>query len=107
MSFNKQFVVNIKVSDTECVLLGTAHISKQSVVQVKAEISSGDYDAVAVELCESRYKKMCNPDQFATTDLWQIIRQGKTGMMMANLALAPFLGPPSSRGLPSVIRSKR
>ena len=59
------------------MLLGTAHISKESAAQVKAEIASGDYDAIAVELCENRHNNMRNPDQFANTDLWQVIRQGK------------------------------
>lgn len=80
----------LQVEGTECVLLGTAHISKQSAAQVKAEIASGRYDAVAVELCNNRYENMRNPDRFANTDLWQVIRQGKTGMMMANLALGAY-----------------
>ncbi len=57
---------------------------------MKAEIASGDFDAVAIELCENRYKNMRNPERFANTDLWQVIRQGKTGMMMANLALGAY-----------------
>ena len=72
------------------MLLGTAHISKESAAQVRAEIDSGGYDAIAVELCENRYNKMRNPDQFADTDLWQVIRQGKSGMMLANLALGAY-----------------
>jgi len=80
----------IRIANTDCVLLGTAHISKQSVAQVKAEIASGDYDAVAIELCESRYNKIRNPERFANTDLWQVIRQGKSGMMLASLALSAY-----------------
>jgi pheromone shutdown-related protein TraB len=87
---HEQSMKNIRVGDTECVLLGTAHISKQSAVQVKAEIASGGYDAIAIELCENRYNNMRNPERFANTDLWQVIRQGKTGMMMANLALGAY-----------------
>ena len=90
MDSNKQAIKHIKVGNTECVILGTAHISKQSAAQVKAEITSGDFDAVAIELCENRYKNMRNPERFANTDLWQVIRQGKTGMMMANLALGAY-----------------
>ena len=90
MDSNKQAIKHIKVGNTECVILGTAHISKQSAAQVKAEIASGDFDAVAIELCENRYKNMRNPERFANTDLWQVIRQGKTGMMMANLALGAY-----------------
>ncbi|MEE9494227.1 MAG: TraB/GumN family protein [Gammaproteobacteria bacterium] len=80
----------LQLGDTQCVLLGTAHVSRQSAAQVKEEIASGNYDAVAVELCQNRYDNMQNPEQFSNTDLWQIIRQGKTGMMMANLALGAY-----------------
>lgn len=86
----RQSLETIRVGDTECVLLGTAHISRQSAAQVKAEITTGAYDAVAVELCENRYHNLRNPDRFANTDLWRIIRQGQTGMMMANLALGAY-----------------
>ncbi len=90
MNENKQSLKGIRVGSTECVLLGTAHVSKQSAAQVREEIASGAYDAVAVELCENRYKNMLDPDRFANTDLWQVIRQGKTGMMLANLALGAY-----------------
>ena len=82
--------MTLQVGDTECVLLGTAHVSRQSAAQVRAEIATGGYDAVAVELCENRYHNLRNPERFANTDLWQIIRQGKTAMMMANLALGAY-----------------
>lgn len=87
---NKPSMKTIQVGGTECVLLGTAHISNESAAQVKAEIASGNYDAIAVELCENRYNNMRYPDRFAETDLWQVIRQGKSGMMLANLALGAY-----------------
>jgi len=86
----QQSMVTIQVGDTECVLLGTAHISRHSAVQVKEEIATGEYDAVAVELCENRFHNLRKPERFANTDLWSIIRQGNTGMMMANLALGAY-----------------
>ncbi len=90
MDLKNQALPAIRIVNTDCVLLGTAHISKQSVAQVKAEIASGDYDAVAIELCESRYHKMRNPERFANTDLWQVIRQGESGMMLVSLALSAY-----------------
>lgn len=80
----------VRIASTDCVLLGTAHISRESAAQVKAEIASGDYDAVAIELCESRYNKMRNPEQFANMDLWPVIRQGRSGMMLASLAISAY-----------------
>lgn len=43
-------------------LVGTAHVSKQSVELVDEVISKEVPDAVTVELCESRYKSLQDPD---------------------------------------------
>src|SRR5690625_887999 len=76
--------------NTEFTLLGTAHVSRASAEEVRAEIESGEYDAVAVELCESRETNMRNPDAMANLDLVQVIKQGKVGMVAASLALSAY-----------------
>lgn len=76
--------------DTEFTLLGTAHISHASADEVRTEIESGEYDGVAVELCASREANLRNPDAIADMDLVQVIRQGKAGMVAANLALGAY-----------------
>ena len=48
------------------------------------------FDAVAVELCESRERSMRDPDAFKRMDLFQVIRQGKVGMVAASLVLGSF-----------------
>ncbi len=71
-------------------LLGTAHVSKSSVEAVNALIGRGDFDAVAVELCEGRYVGMRDPDALQKLDLFRVIREGKTGLVAANLALSAY-----------------
>ena len=71
-------------------LLGTAHVSRASVAAVRAAIESGVYDAIAVELCESRYRAMHDPEAWRNLDLWRVIRDGKAGMVAANLALSAY-----------------
>lgn len=80
----------INLSGTEISLLGTAHISKVSTDEVIAEINSGQYDAVAVELCESRLKSLTDPHYLENLDLFQILRQGRGGLIAANLALGAY-----------------
>lgn len=80
----------VESGDTEFVLLGTAHVSRASADEVRAEIETGGYDAVAVELCASREANLRNPDAMADMDLVQVIRQGKAGMVAANLALGAY-----------------
>ncbi|MCA9837829.1 MAG: TraB/GumN family protein [Trueperaceae bacterium] len=71
-------------------ILGTAHVSKASADAVQELIESGKFDAVAIELDQNRYNSLTNPDSVAQMDLFQVIRQGKAGMVAANLALGAF-----------------
>ena len=71
-------------------LLGTAHVSRASIDAVKAAIASGSYDTVAVELDPQRHRALTDPQSMAKLDLFQIIREGKIGLVAANLALAAY-----------------
>lgn len=71
-------------------LLGTAHVSQASVDAVNAELASGRYDTIAVELDAQRHVALTQPDALSRLDLFQILREGKTGLVAANLALAAY-----------------
>ena len=71
-------------------LLGTAHVSKASADAVTEIVGAGAYDLIAVELCGSRYAAMTNPDAWKELDLFQVIREGKGGLVAANLALSAY-----------------
>jgi len=74
----------------EYTLLGTAHVSRASVAAVQSLIDSGDYDAIAVELCDTRFRAMRDREAWRNLDLLKIIREGKAGMVAANLALSAY-----------------
>ena len=76
--------------DARVVLLGTAHVSRASAEEVREQLDSGDYDAVAVELCNSRYLSLIDPDAITRMDLFQVIREGKASMVAAQLALSAY-----------------
>ncbi|WP_110666426.1 TraB/GumN family protein [Salinicola halophilus] len=71
-------------------LLGTAHVSEASANEVTEMIRSGEYDAVAIELCASRHQSLVSPNAMAKMDLFQVLKQGKAGMVAASLALGAF-----------------
>lgn len=71
-------------------LLGTAHVSRASVDAVRAAVASGEYDSVAVELDQGRLQSLTDPDTLAKLDLVKVIREGKTHLFAANLALAAY-----------------
>ena len=89
-SQDKEPRVDITIGESRITLLGTAHVSRASAEEVSTLLGSGEFDAVAVELCPSRYNAIINPDALAKMDLFRVIREGKTGMVAANLALGAY-----------------
>ena len=87
---DEQPLERVERDGVEYVLLGTAHVSRASVDAVNALIERERFDAIAVELCESRARGMRDPEAFAKMDLFQVIRTGKAGMVFASLALSSF-----------------
>lgn len=71
-------------------LLGTAHVSRESVDAVRAAIADGGFDAVAVELDTQRLQALSDPDTLARLDLVKVIREGKAALFAANLGLAAY-----------------
>ncbi len=71
-------------------LVGTAHVSKSSVVLVEEAIKNILPDTVAVELCKSRYDSLKDPERWKKTDIISIIKSGKAYLLMAQLLLSAF-----------------
>ena len=71
-------------------IIGTAHISAKSVVEVRETIERVKPQSVCVELCETRYQAMNDPDRWKKLNIFQVIRQGKTLYFLANLALSAY-----------------
>ncbi|MES9838466.1 MAG: TraB/GumN family protein [Candidatus Thiodiazotropha sp.] len=78
------------LGDSRITLLGTAHVSRSSAEKVKQLLETDDYDAVAVELCPSRYNALINPDDLAKMDLLKVVREKRVLMVIANLALGAY-----------------
>lgn len=85
-----QPLLRVEREGTRFTLLGTAHVSKASVDAVEALVDSGRFDAVAIELDPMRHRALTQGDGLHQLDLFRIIREGKTGMVAANLALAAY-----------------
>jgi len=71
-------------------LLGTAHVSRDSLEAVRATIAAGSYDAIGVELDAQRMQALSDPDALARLDLFKVIREGKAALFAANLGLAAY-----------------
>ncbi|MFQ5739726.1 MAG: TraB/GumN family protein [Acidobacteriota bacterium] len=71
-------------------LVATAHVSRESVQDVKRTIERVEPETVCVELCQSRYETMTNPERWKQTDLVKIIRSGKAMLLLASLIMTSF-----------------
>ncbi|MCU7839895.1 MAG: TraB/GumN family protein [Candidatus Thiodiazotropha sp. (ex Troendleina suluensis)] len=80
----------VVLGNSHITLLGTAHVSRSSAEKVKELLETDRYDAVAVELCPSRFNALINPDALAQMDLLKVVREGRVMMVMANLALGAY-----------------
>ncbi len=74
--------------DERLRLVGTAHVSTQSVDLVRRQIEEWGPDLVAVELCPSRMAALTEPDSLESEDLLKIINEGKSAMILLQSALA-------------------
>ncbi|WDE95627.1 TraB/GumN family protein [Lentisphaera profundi] len=84
----EQNVERLNFGDREIILIGTAHVSKASAEQVTKVIDEEQPDAVCIELCESRYQKIKDPDSWKNMDLVKIFKEGKLILFVINLVLA-------------------
>ena len=80
----------ISIDDKEIVLLGTAHVSRESAEAAESLIQAEQPDSVCVELCPSRYQAMRQQKQWQETDIVKVIKDKKAFLLFANFLLASF-----------------
>ncbi|XDD44611.1 TraB/GumN family protein [Leptospira sp. WS60.C2] len=78
------------IDNTEVHILGTAHISKQSVEEVEKMIQSIKPDVICVELCESRMKSVEDPDYLKKLDIFKVFKERKMWLLLSSLILSSF-----------------
>lgn len=83
-------IVKLNYKDKEIYLVKTAHVSKNSINDVKECIGEVKPDAICIELDEDRYKKISDPEKWSDTDIVKVIKEKKVGFLLVNLILASF-----------------
>ncbi len=76
--------------DREYVIVGTAHISKQSAELVKEVIEKESPDVVCVELDENRYKALSEKNKWQSLDLKEVIRNKQLSTLLINILLGSY-----------------
>ncbi len=80
----------LKFEEKDIILIGTAHVSKESADLVKSVIEEEKPDTVCVELCASRFQAIQQKDRWQDTDIVKIIKDKKSFLLLSNLLLASF-----------------
>ena len=83
-------IVKVNYKDKEIYLVKTAHVSKNSINDVRECIDEVKPDAICIELDEDRFKKLNEPDKWRETDIIKIIKEKKVGFLLVNIILSSF-----------------
>lgn len=71
-------------------LIGTAHVSAESVAEVESTIKEINPDSVAIELDEKRADSIRNKDKYRELDIVKVLKRGEGFLLLANLVLSSF-----------------
>lgn len=80
----------ISLPDKEIVIVGTAHLSRESVDEVKHVIADETPDVVAVELDQHRYESMTDAERWKELDVKEALREGKGSLLLVNVLLSIY-----------------
>jgi pheromone shutdown-related protein TraB len=83
-------VRRVEVGGREIVLVGTAHVSRESTELVAAVIERERPDAVCIELDAQRYESLAERRHWESLDLLELIRRQRLAALLANLVLASY-----------------
>jgi pheromone shutdown-related protein TraB len=84
---SKEIPLEEKINDN-IILIGTAHISEESVNEVRQAIETYKPDIVAVELCQRRYDTIIKKDKWENTPVAALIKSNNAYFMLAQTFLS-------------------
>ncbi len=85
-----QTVTRIHFGEKEIILLGTAHVSRDSVDEVKRTIAEEEPDHVCVEIDAQRYKTLTEGQDWSKLSIDKVLKERKGFLLLANLVLQAF-----------------
>ena len=83
-------ITRLQVDGKEIILIGTAHVSKNSVAEVRETIEKERPDSICIELDQQRYDSIQEKESWSNTDIVQIIKSKRAGFLFANILLSNY-----------------
>ncbi len=87
---DKSAFTKINVNGKEICIVGTAHISKESVADVEKAVQDKDPDTICVELCEPRYKSITDKESWKKTDIFKVVKEKRALFLLIQLIMSSF-----------------
>jgi len=82
--------VHLTLGGKNIHLIGTAHVSRESIDEVTAAIREEKPGMVCVELDEGRYASITGQDSWERLNVSKVLKEGKGFLLIANIALVSF-----------------
>ncbi|MDR1278787.1 MAG: TraB/GumN family protein [Treponema sp.] len=82
--------VTLNLKGREITLIGTAHVSRESIGEVSRVIRETRPGVVCVELDQGRYNSISQKENWERLDVVRIFKDGKGFLLIANLVLSGF-----------------
>lgn len=86
----KENIKRLNLNGKEIILLGTAHVSQDSIDEANALIEEEKPDRVGIELDDGRYENLKNPENWRNIDISKVLKEKRGWVLLANLALGSF-----------------
>lgn len=83
-------IQTIELKNRTVHMIGTAHISHESVLDVSKIIEQVKPGRVCVEIDANRYQAMTQGSRWENLDIGKVLKEGKGFFLLANLALSGF-----------------
>ena len=83
-------ITEIEVKNKKIIIIGTAHVSKESSEEVSRTICEEKPDNVCVEIDATRYKALQSPNSWKDLDIFKVLKNKQGFLLLANLALSSF-----------------
>lgn len=83
-------IQRLRFNGREIVLVGTAHVSKESVSEVERILEAEQPDRVCVEIDEARRKSLSSGSGWSQLNIYRVIREKRAFLLLGNLVLSSF-----------------
>ena len=80
----------LELNGRKITLIGTAHVSKESIEEVTQTIKTLTPDCVAIELDEKRADSIQNAERYSQLDIIKVLKRHEGFLLLANLILSSF-----------------